>query len=49
MHFRKMVKNTEFVGSAEEIAHDSIRSIRQMAMYLAIGVLLGVAFWELLK
>jgi hypothetical protein len=48
-HFHKMVRNTEFVGAAEERAHDAARLIRQMAMYLVIGALLGVALWEMLK
>jgi hypothetical protein len=49
MHFRKMVKNTEFVGANEESAHESVRLIRQMTMYFVIGALLGVALWEMLK
>ncbi|MDB5856017.1 MAG: hypothetical protein JWR22_4058 [Herminiimonas sp.] len=49
MHFRKMVKNTEFVGSAEESARGSARLIRQMTVYIVIGALLGVALWEMLK
>lgn len=49
MHFRKRVRNTEFVGAADEYAHDFARLIRHVAMCLAIGALLGVAVWEMLK
>ena len=49
MHFRKRVRNTEFVGAVEEYAHDFARLVRHVGMCLAIFALLGVAMWEMLK
>jgi hypothetical protein len=48
MHLRKMVRNTEYVGAAEDCTLAPTRLIR-LAMYFVVGVLLGVGLWEILK